>query len=88
MATKNKQKQKALAERLRSAWLDDALNEPRWPEVLSWLVRSRLTWAVEAALCRLLGHRLEDDGHAGPESGCIDLQCRRCGWSPGRTWLY
>lgn len=38
--------------------------------------------------CECVGHDLHDDGHAGPESGCIDVNCHRCGWSAGRSWLY
>lgn len=35
------------------------------------------------AMCEDLGHVLVDCGYAGPESGCMDHECSRCGqyWS-------
>jgi len=37
--------------------------------------------------CRTQGHKFEDYGDAGPESGVIDVQCTRCGYSD-HTQLY
>ena len=42
-----------------------------------------LTYAKEAvavALCLTLGHDLEGDGWAGPDSGGDGCHCKRCGW--------
>lgn len=30
--------------------------------------------------CAMRGHDIEDHSYGGPESGCVDLQCTRCGW--------
>lgn len=43
---------------------------------------------ARVGVCAVRGHRVVDVGHAGPESGCIDLVCERCGYSHGRTYLY
>ena len=51
----------------------------------AWIVAWQL--ALEA-VCRLRGHRFTDQGFAGPDEGCIDLVCDRCGHSPGTVWLY
>ena len=40
------------------------------------------------SVCAVVGHKLVDNGYAGPDSGCIDIECARCGWSFGRTVLY
>ena len=37
--------------------------------------------------CDREGHRIVDMGYGGPEGGCVDLQCKRCGWS-SKTILY
>lgn len=34
-----------------------------------------------ARKCATEGHRIVDNSYGGPDSGCIDLECRRCGWS-------
>lgn len=39
-------------------------------------------------VCFIYGHDLHDDGFAGPDSGCIDINCHRCGAGEGRRWLY
>ncbi len=31
------------------------------------------------SLCSAVGHDWEDHGHAGPDSGCDDKECARCG---------
>ena len=41
----------------------------------------RPPYAQLRALCRRDGHRIVDDSHGGPESGCVSLYCARCGWS-------
>lgn len=39
-------------------------------------------------VCRVRGHDLIDEGYASPESGCIEITCKRCGHSYGRHYLY
>lgn len=43
---------------------------------------------VQGMLCVLLGHKIEDQGYANSESGCIELVCTRCGYCEGRHYLY
>lgn len=43
---------------------------------------------LRSLYCRLTDHDLIDEGFATPDSGCIDIVCKRCGWSAGRQWLY
>ena len=43
--------------------------------------------AIGGMICRFLDHDFEDHGYAGPESGCIDVECKRCGYG-FREWLY
>lgn len=40
------------------------------------------------ATCAVFGHRWVDSGYGGPDSGCIDINCARCGFEHGRTTLY
>ena len=64
-----------------SSWVDDI----SWYEKLlpcAWIPR------FAPLVCRLFGHKLTDCGYAGPESGCIDICCVRCGFSYERHWLY
>ena len=37
--------------------------------------------------CKWKGHDWEDNSHAGPDSGNISMDCKRCGYS-FTTWLY
>ena len=30
--------------------------------------------------CAKIGHRIVDSSYGGPESGCVDLHCTRCGY--------
>ena len=39
-------------------------------------------------LCLVAGHKLNDAGHAGPDSGCIHVYCERCQKDYGTQWLY
>lgn len=48
----------------------------------------RLPALIAAIVCVVRDHDLVDDGYGTPESGCIDLSCRRCERSFGRTVLY
>ena len=36
---------------------------------------------VDRLICDKFGHKYVDYGHAGPDSGPIDLECSRCGYS-------
>ena len=45
-------------------------------------------WLYGVTMCHFFDHRWEDQGHAGPDSGCVDMVCTRCGVSCGRVWLY
>jgi hypothetical protein len=40
------------------------------------------------AVCALLGHAWIDNGFGGPDSGCIEMECTRCGFSAPTVWLY
>lgn len=31
--------------------------------------------------CAEHGHQIVDDSYGGPDSGCVDLHCTRCGFS-------
>jgi hypothetical protein len=42
-----------------------------------WDVRWRCTLLV----CRLFDHDWEDDSYGGPDSGCMAMHCKRCGFS-------
>lgn len=53
-----------------------------------WALKIVLTRRVKELTCKVIGHDLHDDGWAGPDSGCIDVNCHRCGWSTGKKWLY
>lgn len=44
-----------------------------------------LNFASATLTCKIHGHTLTDEGYAGPDSGCIDLRCSRCGWSHHHT---
>lgn len=61
------------------------------PSRLRWLL-SPLLYCVRdfwsRAVCKLKGHRWVDESFAEPDSGCIDMSCSRCGYSPGVHWLY
>lgn len=36
---------------------------------------------VGAAVCKVRGHAWVDNSYGGPESGCVDVYCARCGRS-------
>jgi hypothetical protein len=39
-------------------------------------------------ICKIKGHKWEDEGSAGSESGYIEMCCNRCGYSNPREYLY
>jgi hypothetical protein len=65
------------------AWMGGAL----WSRAFRLAAGEARFWLARL-LCRMRGHELYDDGFADSESGCIDINCRRCGESFGREWLY
>ena len=48
---------------------------------VNWLNDKTYVWRIHAeiAYCETFGHNYEESGYAGPESGCIDVYCTRCG---------
>lgn len=46
----------------------------------------RLMYRVNVLVCKQRGHKIEVEGHAGPESGYEDFYCKRCGWSDHHTY--
>lgn len=46
-----------------------------------------LIWRSQCRKCDQVGHRIVDEGYGGPDHGCVDLHCLRCGWSQ-HTTLY
>lgn len=67
----------------------DSDGTPRAPSrVHVWVQRNLPTFTVlwvnvrmlaGAAVCKVRGHAWVDNGYGGPESGCIDMHCTRCG---------
>lgn len=46
----------------------------------------KVLWAcvrgyVGVAVCKVRGHAWVDNSYGGPESGCVDVYCARCGYS-------
>jgi len=55
------------------------------------VTRLRFTWFWLKELkrlshCWLFGHNIIEKGHAGPDSGCITWECKRCGWCAAHTF--
>lgn len=52
------------------------------PAAVAWLeaLASSGWWAVRAIACCFVGHEWEDRSSAGPESGDMAMECRRCGY--------
>ena len=48
-------------------------------------VMVEVKWVINTKICEWQGHELVDEGYAGPDSGCIDIVCRRCGWNYRKT---
>lgn len=49
-----------------------------WKMYDAW---SRLKICVDILSCAFGGHDLVDNSYGGPDSGCVAMSCRRCGWS-------
>lgn len=56
--------------------------------LLIWSGAHSLKYWLRYQICRMRGHDFADEGYASPDSGCIHMVCRHCGYSPGRHWLY
>ena len=61
---------------------------PWWRWLLPSWMWSGVKMLFLRIVCRIYGHDWEDLGYATPESGCIDMVCKRCGYGPGAHWLY
>jgi hypothetical protein len=43
--------------------------------------RPEPTYLQLRAKCKALGHNIVDNSYGGPDSGCVDVYCTRCGFS-------
>jgi len=62
----------------------------RHNKIVAWIIvlcSMPLHWK-NILVCKIKGHDLEDRGCATPETGYIDMTCRRCGFSYPRHILY
>jgi hypothetical protein len=39
-------------------------------------------------LCKFKGHKWQDEGNVTPESGYIEMCCKRCGYSHPKEYLF
>jgi hypothetical protein len=48
---------------------------------LNWLENKLYKYksSAESAWCETFGHCYEDHSWGGPDGGCVDIQCSRCG---------
>lgn len=44
-------------------------------EIAWWWVRHG--WKL--LVCRMRGHKIVDHSYGGPDTGCVDVECTRCG---------
>lgn len=58
----------------------------RFPSVMA--AYDSVRFLAKATACSIVGHKWEDQGYAGPDGGCIDITCTRCGFEAGRVTLY
>jgi len=61
-------------------------NHPTLSRIHDWLT-TPWYWLLYK-YCEWRGHDLVDNGYATPDSGCIQMDCKRCGWSSLTHWLY
>lgn len=68
----------------------DVVNDDKKDTIFLWIenIHFILKSHVIHYYCNVVGHDIVDEGYAGPDSGCIDLVCKRCGWGPGKVTLY
>ena len=58
-----------------------AMAHPTLASILDKLFTLKIK-LIELLICKRVGHNMEDTGsYGGPDSGCIDLTCRRCGYN-------
>lgn len=52
----------------------------RWPRYI-YLVTIYYGWRrwMPYTICKVFGHKWEDDSYGGPEFGYIGVHCKRCG---------
>jgi hypothetical protein len=65
--------------------------DPRWARYAPriWVAFTTLRQVGKVAWCLFVaGHDEEDNGYGTPETGCISIDCRRCGWNLAHTTLY
>lgn len=62
--------------------------EPMPRFILIRYICFRIATFARALHCRISGHDLVDEGFAGPDSGCIEMVCKRCGYCYPTQWLY
>jgi hypothetical protein len=60
--------------------------KPKWIAYLLSL-RDDVHFQLGRLVCYFRDHVIEDDSHAGPDSGSMAGHCTRCGWS-FHTTLY
>lgn len=61
-----------------------------WSEVqyrsrLFTITLTTIQMIFNLTICHFKGHALMDDSYGGPDSGCIDLTCTRCGYNFHQT---
>jgi hypothetical protein len=56
---------------------------PDKPRHLIFYIIGALPLSITPLICKWKGHDIVDRGYGGPDSGCMDHECRRCGqyWS-------
>lgn len=42
-----------------------------------------IRYYIAAIICKIKGHDWKDNSYAGPESGYMGVECKRCGLSSG-----
>ncbi len=43
------------------------------------IIYNYLAMVVSITICNVKGHKWIDESYGGPDGGCIDLYCERCG---------
>ena len=60
------------------------LNSSRLPVTVETAITMLKISALRLA-CKTLGHKMIDNSTAGPDTGCVDVYCQRCGYSYHQT---
>jgi hypothetical protein len=48
---------------------------------MRYFMWSFIPHCVWGTICKIKGHDWHEDGYCGPDSGAIDMECKRCGES-------